>query len=78
VTIEKIRALRHAEPFRPFVLHFPDGHRIGVQHPDFVAISPTGRMISVFQTNGSESLIDLMLISDISIKEGRARRNGKH
>jgi len=78
VTIEKIRELCHAEPFRPFVLHFPDGRLIGVQHPDFVALSPTGRMISVFQQNGSESLIDLMLISDITIKEGRTRRNGKH
>jgi hypothetical protein len=78
VTIEKIRELCHAEPFRPFVLHFPDGRRIGVQHPDFVALSPTGRMVSVFQTDGSESLIDLMLVSDITIKEGRTRRNGKH
>ncbi len=78
MTIEKIRELCHAEPFRPFVLHFPDGRHIGVQHPDFVALSPTGRLISVFQANGSESLVDLMLISDITIKEGRVRRNGKH
>jgi hypothetical protein len=78
VTIEKIRELCHAEPFRPFVLHFPDGRRIAVQHSDFVALSPTGRMISVFQTDGSESLVDLMLISDITIKERRARGNGKH
>ena len=78
MTIEKIRELCHAEPFRPFKIHFPDGRNIGVQHPDFVALSPTGRMISVFQPDGSESLIDLMLVSDITIKEGRVRGTGKH
>jgi hypothetical protein len=77
VTIEKIRELCHADPFRPFVIHFPDGRRVEVVHPDFVALSPTGRLISVFQPDDSESLIDLMLISDVSIK-GRTRRNGKH
>jgi hypothetical protein len=35
-------------------------------------------LISVFQPDGSENLVDLMLISDISIKERRTRRNGKH
>jgi hypothetical protein len=78
VTIEKIRELCHAEPFRPFKLHFPDGRNIGVQHPDFIALSPTGRMVSVYQPNGSESIIDLMLVSDVTIKMPRARRNGKH
>jgi hypothetical protein len=78
VTIEKIRELCHAEPFRPFKLHFPDGRNIGVQHPDFIALSPTGRMVSVYQPNGSESIIDLMLVSDVSVKMPRARRNGKH
>ena len=78
MTIEKIRELCHAEPFRPFKLHFPDGRNIGVQHPDFIALSPTGRMVSVYQPNGSESIIDLMLVSDVSVKMPRARRNGKH
>jgi len=78
MTIDKIRELCHAEPFRPFKLHFPDGRNIGVQHPDFVALSPVGRFISVYQSNGSESIIDLMLVSDVSIKMPRARRNGRH
>jgi hypothetical protein len=77
MTIEKIKQLCDAEPFRPFVIHFPDRRRIAVEHPDFVALAPSGRLISVFQPDDSESLIDLMLISDISLK-GRARRNGKH
>ena len=76
MTTEKIRELCHAEPFRPFVLHFPDGRRVTVVHPDFVALSPAGRLISVFEADGTESLIDLMLVSDVTVK-ARARRNGK-
>ena len=77
MTIEKIKQLCDAEPFRPFVIHFPDGRRVNVAHPDFVALAPSGRLISVFQPDDSESLIDLMLVSDVTIK-GRARPNGKH
>ncbi|HXT11351.1 MAG TPA: hypothetical protein VN873_07290 [Candidatus Angelobacter sp.] len=77
MTIEKIKQLCHAEPFRPFVIHFPNGRGIDVVHPDYVALAPSGRLISVFQPDDSESLIDLMLVSDVTIK-GRARGNGKH
>lgn len=76
--IENIKELCYAKPFRPFLIHLPDGRRLGVQHPDFVSWWPAGRLISVFQPNGSESLVDLMLISDITIKTGRARQNRKH
>ena len=76
MTIQKIRELRHAEPFNPFVLHLPDGRNVAVEHPDFMALSPRGRLMSVFQLDGSESLIDVMLVSDVTVKE-RSRRNGK-
>lgn len=76
MTIEKIRELCHAEPFRPFTIHFPDGRKIPVEHPDFVALAPSGRLISVFQKDDSETLIDLMLISDVTIK-GRSGSRAK-
>jgi hypothetical protein len=76
VTIEKIRELCDAEPFRPFVIHFPDGRRIKVDHPDYVALAPSGRLVSVFQRDDSETLIDLMLVSDITIKN-RQRSQSK-
>jgi len=78
MVIESIKELCHASPFRPFIIHFPDGRRLGVQHPDFVTWPMAGRLIRVFQPNGSESLVDLMLVSDVTIQAGRPRRNGKH
>jgi hypothetical protein len=74
VTIEKIRELCDAEPFRPFVIHFPDGRRIKVEHPDYVALAPSGRLVSVFQRDDSETLIDLMVVSDVTIKNRPGNR----
>ena len=68
MTIEKIRELCNAEPFRPFVIHFPDGRRLPVDHPDYIALAPSGRLISVFKKDDSEALVDLLLISDITVK----------
>ena len=76
MTIEKIKDLCNAEPFRPFALHLPDGREVSVKHPDFVAFSPTGRILIVVHEDESESIIDPMLVSDVTVKE-RARRNGK-
>ncbi len=68
MTIEKIRELCNAEPFRPFVIHFPGGRRLPVEHPDYIALAPSGRLISVFKKDDSEALVDLPLISDITVK----------
>lgn len=76
MTIEKIRSLCHAEPFRPFSVHLPDGRRVEVEHPDFVALSPTGRLMIVLHADDSESVVDMLLVSDVTLK-APMRRNGK-
>ena len=76
MTIEKIRDLCHAQPFRPFSVHLPDGRLVTVEHPDFAALSPTGRLMVVLHEDDSESIVDMLLVSDITIKTP-ARRNGK-
>ena len=35
MTIEKLKSVYLAQPFRPFVLHLADGRQIPVQHPEF-------------------------------------------
>jgi len=77
MTVEKIKQLCDAEPLREFIIHFPDGRELSVHHPDFVAFSPSGRLIVLVHEDDSESVIDPMLISDVTIK-GRARRPAKH
>jgi hypothetical protein len=44
---EKIRALRLADPFRPFFLVMSDGRRFLVEKAPYLAISPTGNLVLV-------------------------------
>ena len=43
--IAMLRELLGANPFKPFVLCLSDGRRLPVYHPDFLLISPNGRII---------------------------------
>ncbi|NQW48287.1 MAG: hypothetical protein HQ464_11050 [Planctomycetes bacterium] len=53
---------RYAEqPFRAFTIHMVDGRVFPVAHPDFVAVSPTGRTVIVFQHDDSYNVVDLFL-----------------
>ena len=62
MTGEEMRNQLHAQPFRPFVLRLADGTRIPVHHPDFVAISPSGRIMTVYQPDDSSNVLDVMLV----------------
>ena len=52
------------QPFRPFSIRMADGRAFDVGHPDFVAMSPTGRTIIVYQENDNFSVLDLPLMCD--------------
>jgi hypothetical protein len=45
MTAEQLRAMREANPFRPFTIHLTDGRTLAVPHRDFVSQSPSGRTI---------------------------------
>ena len=72
MNMDKIREQLHAQPFKPFWIHFADGGRIPVHHEDFVALDPTGREMIVFLPNGTHQVVDLMLVTRLEIR----RRNG--
>ena len=71
MTIEKLRELYSAEPFRPFVLHLADGRSIPVAHRDFFASAPSGRTAAIFQPDDTFNLIDLLLVTDAEIKPAK-------
>ena len=77
MTIEKLRELHHAQPFRPFVIHLANGRSHTVQHPEFLASSPSGRTVVVFEPDDSMHIIDLLLVTELEIKaNGRTKRRG--
>ena len=68
--IDEIRELVHAVPFLPFTLLVAGGTAIQVAHPDFIALSPTGRTLIVYPVEGkAHKLVDVMLISQIDVHD---------
>ena len=79
MTLEQIRTLFDAQPFRPFVLHLADGRGVPVIHREFIMAAPSGRTIVVCQPDETFNIIDLLLVTDIELKRtakgSRRRRN---
>jgi len=67
MTAEQLRALKEAQPFRPFTIHLADGRAYVVPHRDFVSLSPGGRIIIVYQSDDSFSILDLFLVTDLEV-----------
>lgn len=67
MTIEQMRATREAHPFRPFTLRLADGRSFRIQHRDYISMSPGGRTVIVYQTDESFSILDLLLVTELTI-----------
>jgi hypothetical protein len=77
MTVEQLREIWKADPFRPFIIHLADGRNIAVNHRDFLASSPSGRTIIVYQPDDSFNVIDLLLVTDLEVSNGKSRRSKK-
>ncbi len=72
MSIEDIRALKHARPFRPFDIVTKDGRIIRIPLEHRIALSPRGESVAGFAKNGYFRL----LLSDIDrIKQPGRRKN---
>jgi len=70
MTIEKLKSLHGARPFRPFVIHVADGASFRVDHPEFMAQSPLGRTLTLELHDGSTQHIDLLLVTRLEEVNG--------
>lgn len=75
MTIEQLRAVYNAQPFKPFVIHLADGRAIPVMHREFIMSVPSGRTVFVCQPDDTTNIIDLLLITDLEL---RSTSNGTH
>ncbi len=73
MTIERLRAVQQAKPFRAFRLNLADGRSLRVPHPEFLAIHPTGRTVIVFQPKDEFEIVDLLLVTSIQVANGTQR-----
>ena len=65
MTIDQIREAMHQQPFVSFVVRTVEGLAYEVRHPDFVATSTNGRIVTVFDDAG-QHILDVRLISEIT------------
>jgi hypothetical protein len=75
MTIQALRALLEARPFQPFDICLADGTSIGVEHPELVGQSASGRTIGVGTPNDAIQIIDLLLVTSLKPRRGRPRRH---
>ena len=67
MTVEQLRNVHHAQPFRPFTIHMGDGRALFVKHPDFISRSPSGRTVIVHGDNDSFTILDLLLVTELEV-----------
>jgi len=72
MTVEQLQAMQHAQPFRPYRIHMAEGRSLDVQHPDFVARSPTGRAAIVCKPDETFEYVDLLLVASLEVLNGQS------
>ena len=73
MTMEQLRAVHQARPFRPFTIHMADGRAVHVPHSEFLSHSPSGRTIIVYHVDESFSVIDLLLVNEVEVHGSAAK-----
>ncbi|MGO8900965.1 MAG: hypothetical protein ACLQU5_21810 [Isosphaeraceae bacterium] len=59
-------AIRH-QPFRPFEIVLEDGRRLCIDHPEFIAVSRTGRELTFYGEQDRQHWLDARLIRELVI-----------
>jgi hypothetical protein len=68
MTIDQVRKLHSATPFKPFDVHLADGRALAVDHPELLAIIPPGRTIVVGLADGTAEIVDLLLVTSLTLR----------
>jgi hypothetical protein len=77
MTSDRIKEALKAEPFRPFRLHLGGGRSLDVEHPELIAVSPTGRTAAVYGLNDSLEIVDILMVQSIEYLPSRGSRRRK-
>ena len=77
MTATELREFWHASPFVPFNIVLPGGEKVPVPHPDFLTVSPSGRIARVWKKGDHSVSIDVFLITSIETARGASRLKGR-
>ena len=76
MTISEFHNILGAQPFRAFTINLADARSIPVNHREFVLPSPSGRTVIVYQPDDSFDIIDMLLVTSVTVN-GRKRHERK-
>jgi uncharacterized protein YndB with AHSA1/START domain len=73
MTAPELKKFWHAAPFAPFNIVLAGAEKSHVPHPDFLSVSPTGRIAYVWKKDDDHTAVDVMLITALE-----TARNGRN
>ena len=74
MTTDALYKLHTAQPFTPFYLRLGDGQRLPVAHPEMLAYAPKSRLATVYFTDGSFEIVDLLLVAGLEVPTNGRKR----
>ena len=74
MTIDRLRDVHQARPFKPFIMYMADGAKVKVTHPESLAYNPTGRTAVFVDPKDHHHYIDLLLVARLEVTNGARRR----
>ncbi len=74
MTIEELRKMHAARPFKPFEIHLADSRSLAVDHPEMLLQSKSGRTIAVACPDDTIEIVDLLLVVSIKALSNGSRR----
>ena len=75
MTIQQLKKVYEASPFRPFSLHMAHGRKLYVPHHDFLSHSPTGRTVIVYGEDDDFNILDVLMITEIEVTTTNGSRS---
>ena len=70
---DEVRKLMNTEPFAPFFVKTLDGKQHRVKHPDYVAISPKGGRITLYDDEETTTTLSALHIVGVELQRARTR-----
>jgi hypothetical protein len=74
MTATELKEFCERTPFVPFDLVIPGRGKFHVPHPDFVSLSPSGRIVHVWRPNDEYAAVDVFLITALEENRRRTKR----
>ena len=74
MTLDRLRELHQARPFRSFRIHLADGRSLDVTHPESLAYAPRPRTLFVVKPDENVERVDLLLVTSLETLNGLATR----